>query len=118
MSLLRGTCTAILCGIAFIAAPLVASARPKTENSAVMKKSLQLDDRATVDGKTLTPGTYEVLIDGNKVSFERDGKTVVTAPCQWETMPNKSEYNSTTLSATKVLQELEFEGSNRALEVM
>lgn len=116
MSISKWTCMAILCGIALLAAPLVASARPKTEDKPT-KKSMQLDDRITVDGKTLMPGNYEVLINGSKVSFELDGKIVATAPCSWKTISNKSMYDSTTLSATNTLQEMEFAGSNQALEV-
>ncbi len=112
------TRSAILFAVAFLAIPLLASARPKSANTQMEKKSIELDKTATVDGKTLTPGKYEVLIEGNKVSFERDGQTVVTAPCDWKTMRNKSEYNSKTFSANNVLLELDFEGSKQALEVM
>jgi hypothetical protein len=108
----------IFCAAALIAIPLVASARPKTENTQVEKKTIQLDTQSTVDGKTLAPGKYEVLIDGNTVSFDRDGQTVATARCDWKTLSHKSPYNSTTLSANHSITELDFEGSNRALEVM
>lgn len=118
MSLYRVTCGAILCAFALIAIPVMASPKPKIENPQMEKKSLQLEDSATVDGKTLTPGTYEVLIDGNKVSFDRDGQTVVTAPCNWKTLQFKPHYNSTTISGNHAIQELQFEGSNQALEVM
>ncbi len=112
------TRTAILCAVALMALPLLASARPKATNPQVEKKNIVLDDPATVNGKTLKPGKYEVVIDGNQVKFEQDGQTVVQAPCDWKTMPYKSAYDSTTYSAQHVLQELEFEGSNKALEVM
>ena len=118
MSLYRVTCGAILCAFALIAIPVMASPKPKIENPQMEKKSLQLDNSATVDGKTLAPGTYEVLIEGNKVSFDQDGHTVVTAPCNWKTLQFKPNYNSTTISANHAIQELQFEGSNRALEVM
>lgn len=118
MLLLKAMGGAVLCATALLASPLLASARPKAVNTRVEKKSIDLEDPATVDGKTLAPGKYDILIEGNKVSFERDGRTVVTAPCDWKTMPNKSEYNSATYSSKRVLQEIEFEGSNQALEVM
>jgi hypothetical protein len=112
------TRNAILCAVALLAIPLFASARPKSETTQVEKKTIDLDHQATVDGKALTPGKYEVLIEGSKVSFERDGQNVVTAPCDWKTLPFKAPYNSTTFSAKNVLQELQFEGSNQALDVM
>jgi outer membrane usher protein FimD/PapC len=112
------TRSVIFCAAALIAIPLVASARPKSENTQVEKKTIQLDTQATVDGKTLMPGKYEVLIDGNKVSFDREGHTLATARCDWKTLSYKSQYNSTTLSAKHSITELEFQGSNRALEVM
>lgn len=118
MLIYKVTRSAILCAVALLAIPLLASARPKSENPQMEKKTIDLDRTATVDGKTLAPGKYEVLVEGDKVNFERDGKTVVTAPCDWKTMPYKSQYNSTTFSAKDVLQELEFAGSNQALEIM
>lgn len=108
----------ILCAVVLLAMPLFASARPKSESTQMEKKTIQMDSQATVDGKTLMPGTYEVLIEGNKVSFEHNGDTVVTAPCDWKTLQFKSKYNSMTFSANHVLQELQFEGSNQALDVM
>lgn len=108
----------IFCAAALLAIPLVASARPKTENTQVEKKTVQLDTQTTVDGKTLAPGKYEVLIDGNKVSFDQDGRAVATARCDWKSLGHKSPYNSTTLSANRSITELEFAGSEQALEVM
>jgi hypothetical protein len=104
--------------IVFFTLPLLASARPKTTNPETEKKSIQLFDAAIVDGKTLSPGTYHVVIADNKASFEQHGQTIVTAPCDWKMMDHKSPYNSTTLSQNKVLQEIEFQGSNQALEIM
>lgn len=112
------TRNAIFFAVALIGVPLVASARPKSENTQVEKKTIQLDEQTTVDGKTLVPGKYEVLFDGNKVSFDRDGHTVATARCDWKTLGHKAQYNSTTLSANHSITELEFDGSNQALEVM
>lgn len=118
MSLYRVTSGAILCAFALIALPVLASAKPRPENTQMEKKTLELNNPATVDGKTLTPGTYEVMIDGNKVSFDRDGHTVVTAPCNWKAMQFKAPYDSTTISSNHAIKELQFEGSKEALEIM
>jgi hypothetical protein len=112
------TRSAILCFVALLAIPLLASARPKSTNTQMEKKSIDLDRTALIDGKTLAPGKYEVVIEGNKINFERDGQTVATAQCDWKTLQYKSQYNSTTFSAKNVLQELEFEGSKQALEIL
>lgn len=101
-----------------MALPLVASARPKPENTQMEKKSIQLDSPATVDGKTLRPGQYEVLIDGNQVKFEHNGQMEAEARGSWKTLKFKAPYDSMTLSANKTLQELQFAGSNEALEIM
>ena len=118
MLVYKVTRSAILCAVALLAIPLLATARPKSTNPRIEKKSIDLDRAATVDGKTLAPGKYEVLIEENMVNFERDGKTVITAQCDWKTLPYKSPYNSTTFSRKNALQELEFEGSKQALEIM
>lgn len=101
-----------------LAIPLFASARPKTENTQVEKKTIELGSQTKVDGTTLMPGKYEVPIDGNKVTFDQDGHTMATARCDWKTLDYKSHYDSTTLSKNHSITEIEFEGSNRALEVM
>ncbi len=118
MSANRMNRTAFLCGIALMAMPLVASARSGATSTKVEKKSFLLDDPATIDGKTLKPGKYEVVINGNKANFEVNGRTVVTASCNWKTMNFKAPYDSLSISSHKVLQEIQFEGSNKALEVL
>lgn len=114
----KSTLIAIFCAVALTASPVLLSARPNSDTTKTEKKSIQINDQATVDGKTLSPGKYEVLIEGNKVSFERNGRTVVTAPCSWKTLPTKSQYDSTTFSTSRALQEIQFEGKDQALEVM
>jgi len=104
LSLNRVTCGAILCAFALISMPALISAKPKMENPQMEKKSLQLENSAKVDGKTLTPGQYEVVINGNKVSFEQDGHAVVTAPCNWKTLDFKAPYDATTISANHVIK--------------
>ena len=79
--------TTILCTAAMMAIPLFAAARPKPASTQMEKKSIDLSTAAVVDGKTLAPGKYEVLIEGNKATFEHDHQTVVTASCDWKTMP-------------------------------
>jgi hypothetical protein len=112
------TRTTILCTAAFMALPLFAAAKPKPASTQTEKKSVELSTAAIVDGKTLAPGKYEVLVEGNKAVFEHNGQTVVTAPCDWKTMAHKSPYDSVVTSSTNVLQEIDFQGSNQALEVM
>ncbi|HEX3376079.1 MAG TPA: hypothetical protein VHS29_04420 [Candidatus Acidoferrales bacterium] len=118
MSIYRTSLNLGLAAIVFFTLPLLASARPKTTNPEPEKKSIKLFDPAIVDGKTLAPGTYEIVIADKKASFELHGKTIVTAPCDWKMMEHKSPYNSSTLSDGKVLQEIQFQGSNEALEIM
>ena len=76
--------TALLGTAVFLALPLLASSRPKPDNNQTETKSMQLYEPATVDGTTLAPGHYQVIIDGNKANFEHDGKPVATAPCDWK----------------------------------
>lgn len=118
MSNSKMTRSAVFCAIVLFAMPLLASARPKADTTPVEKKSITLDDPATVDGKTLPPGNYNVLIEGKTAKFERDGKNVATAPCNWKTLNFKAQYDSIELSAQKAVKELQFEGSNRALDIM
>lgn len=112
------TGSAIFCAVALLAIPLLASAHPKADSAQVEKKSITLDNAATVDGTTLTPGSYNVLIEGKTVKFERDGKVVASAPCDWKALKFKAQYNGIELSAKNAVQELQFEGSKQALDVL
>ena len=110
--------TSLLCGLAFAALPLLVSARPKPDNFRPEKKTIQISDPSTVDGTTLAPGRYEVVIEGHKVTFEHNGETVATAPCDWKTGKYKSPYDSVTYSDNHAVQELQFEGTDQTLEIM
>ena len=118
MSNRKLTGSAVFCAVILFAIPLVASARPKADTTSMEKKSITLDSAASVDGKTLAPGNYNVLVEGKTVKFERDGKVVASAPCDWKALNFKAQYNSIELSAKNVVQELQFEGSSQALDIM
>src|SRR5215469_6417354 len=105
MVVYKMTCVAILSAFAFLALPQHVLAGSKPENTQMEKKSIQLDNQTTVDGKTLMPGEYKVLINGDKVTFEKDGQDVLTARCQWKTLNFKAQQNAKVFSANHVLQE-------------
>ena len=97
--------------------PLIAFARPKPTATQMEKKTVEIGKTVTVDGKTLAPGKYEVFIENNKAEFEQDGRTLLTARCQWKSLDSKSPYDSTQTDKD-VLQEIEFQGSKEALDIL
>ena len=58
----------------------------------VKSKSITFSKAVTVNGVTMDPGSYKVGFDSdkNQVSFEKNGKVVVTSPAHVETTPTKS----------------------------
>ena len=108
---------ALLLLAALMAVPFAISAAPKPQSNQPERKKIDLYDPANVDGKALAPGKYDLLIEGNKVTFERDGKTIVSAACDWKTENYKAQYDSVTTSSNHTLQDISFEGSNEVLEI-
>ncbi len=67
---------------------------------------------ASVGGKPLNPGTYQVIADSSTVTFKQHGKAVAAAPVEWKDESRKAE--STSLVAdNNAITEIHFEGKTR-----
>src|SRR6266478_6211524 len=57
-----------------------------------LHKTIHIGSNATVAGKALTTGDYDLLVDGNQAKFtSKKGKVVAEVPCTWKNLPAKAE---------------------------
>jgi hypothetical protein len=106
--------------LAALALVIPASAR---ENGAKNSKStvnatMNLVNPATIAGRQLKPGTYDVKADDSKVTLSRNGKVVAQAPVQWKGEMSKSKYSSiVTDGDANQVKEIHFNGKTRYVEL-
>ena len=87
-------------------------AKPNSEGT--VKTTINLQQQVTMHNSTLTPGRYEVVVEGNQAKFKQDGKVVAEIPCTWKTLPSKSQY-SAVLVKNNQITEIDFSGKTQAI---
>ena len=80
-----------------------------------IKKTVHIGANATVAGKTLQEGDYELVVNGTQAKFSIKGKVVAEVPCTWKTLPAKSEHDIVMIDGG-VVTEIEFQGKTQAID--
>jgi hypothetical protein len=80
-----------------------------------LHKTVHLGATATVAGKTLQAGEYDLVVSGNQAKFQSKGKVVAEVPCTWKTLPAKAEHDLV-LTSGSTLTEIEFQGNTQAID--
>jgi hypothetical protein len=93
-----------------MALPIWVAAAPDS-----MHKTIHLGSNATVAGKQLTEGDYDLVVSGNQAKFANKGKVVAEVSCTWKTLPNKADHDLVLLDGTAVT-EIEFQGKTQAID--
>ena len=105
---------AVLAALA-LAMPLAAH-NNAGKDSAIVKATVAISDDATLGGKQLKAGTYDVKADETKVTLSLNGKVVAEAPVQWKDEQSKSQYSSIKVDSGSV-KEIHFNGKARYAEI-
>jgi hypothetical protein len=106
--------------LAALALVIPAAARENNGNKSKNSVSATMDllNPATLGGKQLKPGTYEVKADDTTVKILKDGKTVAEAPVQWKDESGKSQYSAIVTDGDgKSIKEVHFNGKTRFAEI-
>jgi hypothetical protein len=115
--LAKNLAVALLAALALV---IPASARengPKNSKSTVVE-TMDLLNPATIAGKQLKPGTYEVKADDSKVTLSLNGKVVAEAPVQWKDEQSKAKYSAIVTDGDgNQVKEVHFNGKNRYVEI-
>lgn len=106
---------AILTVLAF-AVPMMPQLTMAKDSESVVKSSLTLLNPATLAGKQLNSGDYDVVVDGAKITFKHNGKVVAEAPVQWKDSSSKAN-SSSVVVASNVISEVHFRGKTRYVEI-
>ena len=77
-----------------LAIPIAARADDSKTVKPVSHIAVDLHSSATLAGKDLKPGTYQVSADETKMTISRDGKVVAEAPIEWKDGQSKASYTS------------------------
>lgn len=96
--------------VAVVALAVPAVAKPVT-------KSINLTRPAKLGSTQLDAGEYHLIIDENKVTVQRNAKTVAEVEGRWEQREQKSPYNSVLLGPNGELKEIRFSGEKRVLVI-
>ncbi len=86
-----------------------------TAASDSLHKTIHLGQTATVAGKTLQEGDYDLMVSGNQAKFASKGKVVAEVPCTWKTLDVKAEHDLV-LTNGGVVTEIEFQGKTQAID--
>jgi hypothetical protein len=111
-------------GIGYIFAPLAALAlamplaahNNAAKNSKTVSASMEIVNDATIGGKQVKAGTYNVKADETKVTLSLNGKVVAEAPVEWKDEQSKPKYSSITVDSGSV-KEIHFNGKARYAEL-
>jgi hypothetical protein len=82
----------------------------------VSRVAVDLHSAATLAGKDLKPGTYQVSADGSKMTISRDGKVMAEAPIEWKDGQSKASYTSVVTDGNQIT-EVHFDGKAKYISV-
>lgn len=98
-----------------LAVPFAASANSGKDTKSVTAQ-LDIVSDASIGGKQLKAGTYDVKATETKVTLSHNGKVVAEAPVQWKDGDSKQKFSSIVTDAGTV-KEIHFNGKTRYAEI-
>ncbi|MFY9729036.1 MAG: hypothetical protein WB723_01640 [Candidatus Acidiferrales bacterium] len=105
----------ILAALALVI-PIAARADDSKTVKPVSHVAVDLHSSATLAGKDLKPGTYQVSADETKMTIYRDGKVVAEAPIEWKDGQSKASYTAVVLDSNQIA-EVHFGGKAKYISV-
>jgi hypothetical protein len=106
---------AIIAALAF-AMPIATRADDSKTIKPVSRVAVDLHSSATLAGKDLKPGTYQVSADESKMTILRDGKVVAEVPIEWKDGQSKASYTSVVTESNQIT-EVHFGGRAKYISV-
>ena len=105
----------ILAALALVI-PIAARADDAKTVKPVSRVAVDLHSAATLAGKDLKPGAYQVSADGSKMTISRDGKVMAEAPIEWKDGQSKASYTSVVTDGNQIT-EVHFDGKAKYISV-
>jgi hypothetical protein len=116
MSRNRTKCVLSILAALALALPLAARSSAGKGSKSTARASMELVTDATVGGKQVKAGTYDVKAGESTLTLMQRGKVVAEAPIEWKDEPSKSQ-NSTLIIESGAVKEIHFMGKNRYAEL-
>jgi hypothetical protein len=99
-----------------LAMPIAARADDSKTIKPVSRVAVDLHSAATLAGKDLKPGAYQVSADESKMTILRDGKVVAEVPIEWKDGQGKAAYTSVVTDSNQIT-EVHFGGKTKYIAV-
>jgi hypothetical protein len=99
-----------------LAMPFAARANAGNNSKSTASATMDIVNDATIGGKQVKAGTYDVKADETKVTLSHNGKVVAEAPVQWKDEQSKPQYSSVVIDSGAV-KEIHFNGKGRYAEI-
>ncbi len=96
--------------LAVVALAIPAVAKP-------ISKNINIAESAKLGTSELSAGEYRLLIDGAKVTVQRNSKVVAEAQGRWEDRDEKARYNAVLLGPNHEVKEIRFAGERRVFVI-
>jgi hypothetical protein len=80
-----------------------------------ISKTINIRINAKIGKAELQAGEYRLLVDGNKITVEKDRKTITETEGRWEDRDTKSQYDAVLVGENGQLKEVRFAGQKRIL---
>jgi hypothetical protein len=106
---------AVLAALA-LAWPLAARSNGPKNSKSTANATMDLVTDATVGGKQIKAGTYDVKASESKLTLSHDGKVVAETPIEWKDEPSKAAYSAIVVDSGAV-KEVHFSGKTRYAEL-
>jgi hypothetical protein len=116
MSRSRKNCVLSILAALVLAIPLAAHASPSKTSKSTARASLALAQDASVGGKQVKAGIYEVKASESTLTLTQNGKVVAEAPIEWKDEQSKPPYSSIVVDGGSV-KAVHFIGKNRFAQV-
>ena len=105
----------ILAALALVI-PIAVRADDSKTVKPVSRVAVDLHSAATLAGKDLKAGTYQLSADDSKMTISRGGKVVAEAPIEWKDGQSKASYTSVVTESDKIT-EVHFDGKTKYISV-
>jgi len=99
-----------------LAMPIASRADDSRTAKSISRVAVDLHSAATLAGKDLKPGSYQVSADDSKMTITRDGKVVAEAPIEWKDAASKASYTSVVTDSNQIT-EIHFGGKTKYIAV-
>jgi|GEM_PF-806771 len=112
MSLTGRNRVMVMLAVLALALSLAARSAAAKGSKAVARATVQVSENATLAGKQLKPGTYNVRASESTLTLSQNGKVVAEAPIEWNNEATGSPSSAVMIDSGAVT-EVHFEGKTR-----